>query len=339
MNNYRTSCLMCHCRNAPVQQSTGLADQITLSLLVTIGLFILGFIFNYWRTRHNELKRLQNLRLYFYVALENFLAAVDNQRKYFRDFSLTLKSKKTASFYILKSSAGFNLNNLFFLSRDDIFKALATEQSGNLKEKSKAFAVLYDQMELLDSISKSQKNEVTEFVDNLNKYQFEFDQSIDKIDKLFKVTLLKHIEKDGAQSPPDPLLSRIDKIIADWQQHSDYRNIYVKKEMIIDKLREIVKEKKISEFRHELEKVVMSGVLSFHNYEANLDRFTHIYRAHTLSLARAKAKIINQLVFFNSLIPRKVLWFLPLETMELLHYKKEWKEYQVEQKGLNSNEI
>ena len=287
----------------------GISYDALLTGLIPILIFILGYIFNKIIEKRKEKKRLNELEDYFKKLIELLNNPVNKQKNEFVKFSHYLKEKKE-QFLTLNDVTNFHVDQIREINNEDLYKIFIKNKKGSLESKTGLYGKLRANIDLIDQVKKSIREDFPLFWEKYDKYQQDYKLNIDTISVLFQSMVSDNMNSLGNQ---DLFLMELDNIISNWQalkntgiKHTD---MYVTKYKLIDPVRDSCRRHFANPRSAIVSKYVMRCVYAFHNIEET----RKVFRRHFLLLAK---KLQNS-------------WFEINETLE--KYDSMKKEYSISQ--------
>ncbi|HNR19680.1 MAG TPA: hypothetical protein PKN75_12225 [Bacteroidia bacterium] len=284
------------------------------TVLITISLFFLGYFINECIKRVEILRKSIETQEYLFVSLQSLIIAIRKKAFEIDKLRTQVKDKKTISSYYYNDTLGFHTENIEFLNREIIYSALVANQAKNFNLNSKSFVEIFDRIEKINKVILEHPIKMEAFFKKSDFLSNEIDKSIEDIQELFFNYLRKEAEETGNHNLSSPLLIKIDEIIYTWQQAPNFTNYYIKEEMLFKPLQNIIRDKKVSEFRSALKKPVMHGLNNLINYKRNRNLFAHDLAFQKETLLRGSVKIKYHFNLLYKQKSKKVLWIFPMLT-------------------------
>lgn len=260
----------------------GISYDAWFTGLTPILIFILGYIINEVIKNCNEKKRLRELERYFKKLIELLNKPLNKQKEEFLKFSHSLKERKE-KLLILEDVTNFHVEQIREISNKDLYTIFIKNKKGSLASKTELYGTLRANIDFIDQVKKSIRDDFPMFRRKYDKYQQDYKLNIDTISVLFQSIVSDNINSFGK---PDLFLMEFNNIISNWQAlkntGTEYKDMYVTKNKFIEPLRDLCRKYFANARSVIVSKYVMQCIYAFNDIEET----KKVFRRHYLLLAK-----------------------------------------------------
>ena len=255
--------------------------------LIAIWIFKRGIAEQKNADREKELKRLQEVKKFYFHTIHSKLEPLKSQINY--NFLLATKLREErASNFTVKFDPSLNFEELLGIDQKDIFNIFIYDE----KSDTAKYIEMKNSIRLIETINRETKDILKHLDSKYQTYQDKFADKVDKIQKLVqRYTHSNDIEKIELKA--DLFLFDIWKQILEWEKLKDLdnRDPYILNENFLQPIRNICAKHHLDKRKPE----ILDLILDSQHYWEQLDTIKRLFREwiikDTRQLIKAKIKI------------------------------------------------
>ena len=268
--------------NSIADYFSDLNPDTVFSVLVSIGIFSLGWLLTVLYEKRKETKRLKERVRFLRGSLESRIKAIEKQSKAFSDLATELKDLKKRNFNLnIVTSLSFKFFSTNLL--EDVHKFLERHEERSFfitKELSGAINSIEVQIEHI-------KSNYNNFVRNAEKHELQWNQATNQVFR-FNDQLIKEFYNSDEK---DDFFNDFNTIIAEWVKERDDLDTEHMFSKLVKPLREFClnnlpdhRARKILPYLHE-------ATFAYENMKENRDRYSEIYSRDSEQIDTYKATL------------------------------------------------
>lgn len=212
-----------------------ISNDTIFTVIVTVSIFIFGYIVNRVIEKNKERNRLKQLYYYYVHLIQLLKAPIEKQAEALVKFALQLKIKEDSHIFVNTYSA-FSLNLVTEISNEDLYQIFMNQKKGILEQRTDIYKKLNSNTIYLNRIERLIKQEFQSFVEKFESYNEKYKSHLQKTSEAFDRMLVSNSIND-IRNEDDRFLMDLDQLRANWiNNHENYRDIYVSREYYIDPL-------------------------------------------------------------------------------------------------------
>lgn len=146
--------------------------QISISAIITVLMFFIGYVTNQWKERKKENKRLNDVRYYFYICLLRFKIGLEKQIEIFGKsdslFSEDLKNSVLISREV-RRQIEVSPTQILSISKTDVFSFFVKNRLDKKNDRIKIFSLFYLLIEIIDTYNSNLEKTYLSYLDDYNK--------------------------------------------------------------------------------------------------------------------------------------------------------------------------
>jgi hypothetical protein len=281
----------------------GVSFDTIFTVLTTIAIFILGVVVERWIEANKEKMRLKDLEEYFTKLIELCEKSVTKQADAFKEFADKLIEKKDQHLHLTDVSA-FSMEPLKEIDKKDLFAIFIKTKKGEIGAKTELFRKLLGNIEHIDNVKKSYKDEFRTFIVKFDKYQFDYNENL-KITSEAYDNMRTFNESRGIKPADDPFLAKLDEIRVVWvgleKDGIDFRSRYVTREKYIEPIRTLCRESIGDPRAVYILKHIVDCTYAFDNIEELKKFYSDHFTIDSNSLRKSLKEIKECLVEFGKM--------------------------------------
>lgn len=246
-----------------------ISDDTIFSVLVSIGIFSLGWFITWYAEKRKERKRLKERANFLTGSINERLKAVESQAEKFEELSEDLKDISKRN-YVFNKVTGLSL--AFYAQNivEDIHKVLE-------RHESKSFKIVKELSGAINGINSQLEHAKINFNNfSTNAYRNETSWA-DATDKIFRFydELLGKVEEEEDKN--DDFFKEFDRILLEWVQIRDDRNTTKTYENLIAPLRKLSFDSLPHKEARKVLPYLHQAVYAYENLIDNRDRYAKIF--------------------------------------------------------------
>jgi hypothetical protein len=281
----------------------GISMDTIFTVLTTLAIFVLGVIIERRIELKKENKRLGELEEYFIKLIELSEKAILKQADGFKDFADKLVEKKEQHFHLLDVSA-FTVRPIKEISNKDLFSIFIKGKKGDIGTKTELFRKMVSNIEHIDNIKTSYKDNYSTYIDKFEKFQRDYNENLIVTSDAYD-SMLTYNEANKIKPESDPFLLSLDRIRAAWadleKEGIDYRDRYIAREKYIEPIRTLCRESIGDQRSVYVLKHIMNCIYAFDNMEELKKFYSEHFNIEAKSLRTSIGEIKECLKEFEKM--------------------------------------
>lgn len=279
----------------------GISVDTIFTTLVTIFIFILGYIIAKNLESRKERKRLEEVSAFFFSVIKKLQNPIEKLIKSYKELSKNIADQNPKDFSLGESHELY-LNSINSLSKVDLFKILILNTSSkNREEKLKNYKDLFDTFEFLNLQNDRVKKNLIYFNTEYKNYVRQWNENINLILRIFDDFM--YIAKSNEVPPSeDQFLKQLDKIIHDSSLIKNREIIDVAKIHLIDPIYELCKQYSRDQRSNILMPYTINCRIAFADYKNIKVSFSVQYEEEANKLSKIENSFLISVKYFDRLI-------------------------------------
>jgi hypothetical protein len=265
----------------PNRSGESISNDTIFTVLVTIGIFLFGYLLNRWNDNRKEKNRLVQLYHYYSNLIELLKDPIEKQIQSLIEFAKQLKNKEDLHYFVTSYTA-FSLNLIDEISNHDLYKIFVNNKNGTLKQKTAIYKQLNSNTTYLIASENYIKKEFNLFTEKLELYDEKFKNHLQKTSEHYDKIITNNAQ-NGVDPENDVFFVRLIELRNNWiENNENFRDIYVAREHFIEPLLNFCRQN-IEDSRVEL---LLQDALNCVYAMNNLNDTKWVYRRTFLLTAR-----------------------------------------------------
>ena len=214
--------------NTDPNQAHSFSNDILLSTIVTLSIFVLGIIVNIMTKYFAERKRLNNVKKFLKFGLTKLIVAAKDQIDNLNKTSSEIGNSKHYHF-VLRDNVNFNNKSLDSISSLDLHKIIF-----RINTKIDHSEILDVLLNTIDFVANHRKNYVTNFQLFYSKYiEYEkrWNEKVDELRKMFDQVIIRSSEGTVSE-----LNKKLISIYSSFRKDAPNNDMDTKNELFVDKI-------------------------------------------------------------------------------------------------------
>ncbi len=281
----------------------GVSSDTIFTVITTLIIFILGIVINKQIEANKEKRRLIELEEYFIKLIELAQKSVIKQADGFKDFADKLLVKKEQHFHLLDVSS-FSMEPIKEIDKKDLYAIFIKRKKGLIGIKTELFRKLLANIEYIDDIKTSNKENFENFIKKFEAFQYDYSENL-KVTSDAYDQMRTHNEKNNIKPQEDLFLLKLDGIRAAWagleKDEIDFRDRYIAREKYIEPVRILCRESIGDPRAIPILKHIMESIYAFDNLEELMKFYSEHYRNKYEGLIKSLTEIESCLKEFKKM--------------------------------------
>lgn len=206
--------LCCNCFSGKEKSTDSISSDTIFTTLVTISIFILGYIANKLYENFKEDGRLSELKKYYLGLLEMIKTPTQKQINAFIEFSKQLKDKANRDYTPIQVSS-FSFENIMKVNHADLYKIFVYNEKGNTDDKTKSFQKFQDGIIFLNKMAEIYEDAFKSFFSSFREHENLWQQHIGEIRKAYDWMANEH-RKQNMRIGQDPFFDGFHQLYTQW---------------------------------------------------------------------------------------------------------------------------
>lgn len=278
----------------------GIDDNTAATIIITLSIFILGYVVNGVNNLIVAYIRRRNYRRIFSDIMETVAREIGRQSEMFLTSAASFNIENSGD-YIVKTITITHMDNIDKLDFKDVYNAHFTGvENLFVGLKLKAFNKTYNNISLVKGIEDKLAQRVNFFNGKLDEYQSKWDEHLGLLRQLLDNIV---VEQNGQQLPREvaDYFEGMDRIVRAWQLLPNRLEYSIMKRQFIDRLLNHNREHQALRFQGNPILQMNTLLLNVaHDYE-NLAKTLQVYSdefTHNYYLYRVSHRVINKAIKF-----------------------------------------
>ncbi len=248
----------------------------------TIFIFIIGYLLNRLNEYRKEIKRLNDLEEYFYSLFELLKQPINNQIVNLKEMADNIDDKKKNQFPC-KLNVDFDASNLLKITHSDLHKIFVVRKKGEIGTKTERFANMTNALNYINFLKENIVVDYQNYNNSFNQYVKLWTEACQSIITRYD-TFCHFNKKDKTPLSNDKFLYDLDKLIFNWSQYEDSKNIYVTQEQFIIPLKGLCKQHHQDERANTILQLVVAANTAFDSIESTKKIYRDQYKENAATL-------------------------------------------------------
>jgi len=260
----------------------GISIDVIFTTVITISIFIFGYLLNRLYDYRKEIKRLNELEEYFYSLFELLKQPINKQIKNLKEMADNIEDKKKNQFGC-KLDVDFDASNLLNITHSDLHKIFVVRKKGGVETKTEHFSSMANTLNYINFLRENIFVDYQNYNNSFNQYAKIWTESCQSI--ITRYDTFCHInKKEKTPLSNDNFLYDLDRLIFNWNQYEDSKNIYVTQEYFIIPLKKLCKQHHQDERANTILQLVVAAKTSFESIESTKNIYIDQYKENAATL-------------------------------------------------------
>jgi hypothetical protein len=275
-----------------IAQAFNIDSNTSATLVITLSIFILGYLLNWINNIIVGLRTRRNYRKLFQAITDSIIYSIDLQSKNFVKAAKTLNINHQND-YFLQTVTITHLDNVdrldFKLVYDSYFLGLENLFS---ERKLKAFNKSFGRLALIKNTEERIPQELSSFIQKFNEHENKWNEAAEQIRQFYDNL---HRQVDGGTFPARvaDYLTRMDRTIFRWQNLDGRTEYSILHNELINPLLTLNREFQDIGLTLNFNSLLLNASHHFDNMEKTLNVYNEIFRNHSLTY-RAANRILKK---------------------------------------------
>ena len=277
----------------------GVSPDTIFTVIITLSIFLLGFVFKGFYDLLMENKKLKKVELFFYSLLDSLIKTLDEQIIIDENLSKDIMNEGVRNYYYDEKLFALtkSFNSLEYL---DLFKIFILKKKKlNLDEKNILFIQIIKIIEFIKEHSKSSEKIFYQFLDDVKRFENEWGNNISFINNTFN-SLRSDAKRLNIKPSQDPFLKEIDIVFFNFSKFNNYKYVSIANENLIKPLKNLC-DKMIEDQKA---KLILPAVMNCWEAHDNIFKSKHLYSDFLLKesndLKDKKELLEKAIIFFRN---------------------------------------
>lgn len=277
--------------------SNGISSDTIFTTVITISIFVLGYVVNKIFENRKENYRLAEIKEYFLFKFKSFSPLIEKQISEYRCLSQNISKQNSTDFNLAEAidSSVVSFSNLPF---DDFYKIFISNGHPKSKLKYEKYNDLVTSLNFIDRQIEYSKQNFNVFFNDYRRYENDWESSLDYVFRFYD-QILSITKRYNLNATEDQFLMELGSQISKWKKESDITDILKSEEELIVPLKDICK--KFIEDERAL--VLLPSLIKASRSVMNLKNikkiFSEYFESEAKRLEEKKTKLLKAIDYYS----------------------------------------
>ncbi|MGD1046551.1 MAG: hypothetical protein ABR936_14685 [Bacteroidota bacterium] len=276
----------------------GISYDTIFTTVITLTIFILGYILNRFYEWRKRIRHLKNIRELIVAHLKSLIEPIEGQMRSFKEMADYLGSKTIKQYTFHESS--IQTDFLSGLPCLDIFQAFTLGSKKNKTRRIDAFNSMFQAIEFIKRQNSITRNQFIELSPNRRELTENFNSAIDAIMR-FQDQLLGFARRNKITSSKDMFLKELNAIVYQYSQLKDQKELDTLYKCFVDPVLTLVKKYPNDQPSDILSPLVLRSFKYHNDIISLLDAHSKHYQEHSIKLEKRKEIILNTMTTIENI--------------------------------------
>jgi hypothetical protein len=277
----------------------GVSNDTVFATVVTISIFVLGYLFNRLYDTRVQKRRQDDIREFVLSSLEAILPAIERQVGAFGNLKQQITSKQHQD-YIFTESTSLNFEGLDSVPRSEVFHTFARGRKKHRAERIKHFNALWGAIDFICQQKEIARQMFLQFNEKYYRYLLIWNENVDSIVRLHDEYLM--VAKQTQVRPSeDTFFKEFNIIIHRLAQTGDPSSWEKEKINLLDPLLETCNANLEDARAIIVMKKIIQAQYAYYNREHLLESFGSYFEEQMTGLVEKKKTILEGIQFYRGI--------------------------------------
>jgi len=275
----------------------GISVDTIFTTLITIFIFVIGYVINKCVENKKEKSRLNKLKYYYIYLVKLYLSPIDNFIQSLSELIESIKSRQYRNIHFT-GGKGLYFDKIINISRQDLYSIFVQNCTKPEEEKYLHSNYLINSFEYLKVVTKNSKEEFLKYYEIINRFIKLWDENINQLGRYFE-SMMQHIRVNNIDPTSDNFFHQMSILRSKWVKLEDFKNIDIAMENYLNPLNELCNQNQ-SDSRVLIITPLVVNCFSAYNNIMNVKKFySDVFSDINNELVEIKNQIKNAISFYE----------------------------------------
>lgn len=267
-----------------------------VSIVVAI-VALIGLIIPFLHSFFSERQRQKSLFSYVLYILNELLKPIIEKATGLGKLSEEVSNIDSGNL-AFKDSSTLLIEAFIKIDQKDLHQIFVVNWKDDEKLIQTQFKNIMDAVDYFDKQNEYDKQNFTQFFNDLRRYESSFNEAIDSIFRLYDL-LLSYNKRENIKPSDDPFLNGFDKILYEWQQAENRDSMKIIKEILLNPLKEYCSKNSKDPRAVQTIPSIVKANSAYLNITTVRELYSGIFKETQETLLKKKSNLENALKFYS----------------------------------------